>query len=243
MITITILTKNSSRTLGQTLESAKEFPSVLVYDTGSTDETLEIAKKFPNVKILQGPFIGFGKTHNVASSLAECDWILSLDSDEILSPELAREILSLSLDPRSVYSISRDNYFNGKKIRGCAGWYPDPVIRLYNRKETRFSDDAVHEKIETKGVNQVALKHPVQHTPYLSLSDFLVKMDKYSSLFAEENKDKKKSSLGKAIFHGLHAFFKSYILKRGFLCGKEGFIISFYNAEVTYYKYLKIIVS
>lgn len=241
MITVTVLTKNSQETLASTLASLQKFSEVIVYDSGSTDATLLIAKKFSNVKIIEGQFAGFGPTHNTASSLATHDWILSIDSDEILSPNLVDEILSLSLDPTHVYQIHRHNYFNGKWIRWCGGWYPDPVIRLYNRNSTRFTDDAVHEKVIVKGMRLTALSSPLIHTPYRSIQDFLGKMQSYSTLFAEQHQGKKSSSMGKAIAHGSFAFIKSYLLKRGFLGGKEGFIISLHNGHTAFYKYLKLI--
>lgn len=147
MISATILTKNCQTTLAATLASVNRFPEVLIYDSGSTDQTLEIASKFPNVKIINGIFTGFGPTHNTASSHASHDWILSIDSDEILTPELIEEIFHLDLNPSKVYQINRKNYFNDKWIRWCGGWHPDPVVRLYNRRATRFTDDAVHEKV------------------------------------------------------------------------------------------------
>jgi len=239
MISVHILTKNSAQTLGKTLQSLKAFPEVLVYDTGSTDETLEVACKFPNVKVHSGIMSGFGEVHNKAADLCKYDWILSIDSDEELSHELADEILSLQLNPKCVYAILRDNYFNGKKMRCCAGWHPDWVVRLYNKKETHFSNDAVHEKVVAKDLQTVRLKHTMKHTPYRSMSDFLDKMQKYSTLFAHQHQGKK-ASLAKAIGHSLGAFIKNYIFKRGIFGGREGFIISLYNAQTTYYKYLKL---
>ena len=239
MISATILTKNSEETLAATLESLRSFPEVLVVDTGSADRTLEIAKGFANVRVLLKPFQGFGKTHNIASSLAANDWILSIDSDEVLSFELAAEILGKNLDRSSVYSLDRHNYFQGKHIKYCAGWYPDRIVRLYHRKTTRFTDDAVHEKILTPNLKIVPLAHRLIHTPYRTIDQFIHKMQLYSTLFAEQNREKK-SSLTKAIAPGLAAFFKSYILKRGFLGGKEGLIISLYNGHTAYYKYLKL---
>lgn len=241
MISVTVLTKNCRDSLAATLESLQKFPEVLVYDSGSTDDTRDVAGKFANVKVVPGQFSGFGPTHNQASSLASHDWILSIDSDEVLSPPLIEEILQLKLDPSCVYQIFRKNYFNGKWIRWCGGWHPDPVIRLYHRGSTSFSNDAVHEKILLGNLKLIALTHPMIHTPYRSMGDFLAKMQTYSSLFAQQNKGKKHSSFFKAVLHGWAAFFKSYLLKRGFLGGKEGFIISAYNGHTAFYKYLKLI--
>ncbi len=243
MISVTILTKNAAETLHATLESLKGFDEVFILDTGSTDETLAIAKLFFNVRIAIEPFQGFGPTHNRASLLAKHDWILSIDSDEVVSSELAEQILSCSLNPRCVYSLDRHNYFNGKWIKCCAGWYPDLIVRLYHKQTTRFSEAFVHERILSEGLTVIPLKGPLLHTPYRSIDAFLSKMQTYSTLFAEENRGKKRSSMWKAVGHGLAAFFKNYVLKRGILGGKEGFIISLYNSQVTYYKYLKLMFS
>jgi glycosyltransferase involved in cell wall biosynthesis len=238
-ISVTILTKNSAKTLAETLDALTRFPEVLVIDTGSTDGSLEIAKKYPNVHLLFEPFQGFGKLHNLASQKASQDWILSIDSDEVLSSELTQEISDLALDPKAVYSLNRCNYFQGKWIKCCSGWYPDPVIRLYHRQATRFTDAAVHEAVIAEGLKVVPLRGKCFHTPYLSIDSLLAKMQLYTTLFAEENAGRP-SSLGKALWRGFAAFIKNYFLKRGFLGGREGLILSLYNAQTTYYKYLKL---
>ncbi len=240
MITVTILSKNCQATLRSTLESVKHFSEVLLFDTGSTDDTLQISAEFPNVKVVQGPFQGFGPAHNLATSHSAHDWILSIDSDEVLTPELIAEIQQLTLDPDTVYSIQRKNFYNGKWIKWCGGWHPDRVVRLYNRTKTHFTDAQVHEKIVSSHMKVALLRSPLLHTPYRSMSDFLSKMQAYSTLFAEQNQHKKSSSLLKAIVHGWQAFFKSYVFKRGFLGGKEGFIISLYNGHTAFYKYVKL---
>ena len=240
MITVTILTKDSADSIGATLESVRGFEEVIVLDSGSTDSTLVIAAEYPNVKIYQEKFLGFGEMHNFASSLASNDWILSLDSDEVLTIEAEKEILALKLNPCYVYSIRRHNFYNGKRIKWCGGWHPDWVVRLYNRTSTQFSAAKVHEKILTVGVRVKLLKHPILHTPYRSMADFLDKMQHYSTLFAEQNRGKEPVTLFKAIIHGWFAFIKSYVFKRGFLGGKEGFIISLYNGHATFYKYMKL---
>lgn len=238
-ISVTILTKNNQKYLADVLEAVREFDEVLIYDNGSTDNTIEIASNFPNVKVCLGKFIGFGPTHNVASSQAKRDWILSIDSDEVVTPEMFKEISELTLDPSCVYSFPRHNEFNGKWIKWC-GWHPDRQWRLYNRTKTSFTDAQVHERVIIDGMKSVSLKGAIKHYSYSSLADFLSKMQAYSDLFAKQNQGKKKSSPWKAISHSLFTFFKSYILKRGFLGGYEGFLISSYNAHTAFYKYLKL---
>lgn len=239
MISIIILTKNNERTLEKTLESTRQFSEVLVCDTGSKDRTLEIAKKFSHVKILQKPFMGFGPTRNEIAKEARFDWILSLDSDEVLSLDLQQEIAKLDLQPSTVYDFPFHNFYNQKHIRWC-GWYPESHIRLYHRKSTSFSPAHVHEGVEKKGQTVVRCRGVIEHYSYGSTQDFLEKMLRYSDLFAQQYQGKKKSSIWHAIFHGAFAFFKSYILKRGIFGGTEGFEISIYNANTAFYKYLKL---
>ena len=238
-LSVTILTKNSQKYLEEVLSALQMFNEVLICDTGSDDGTLDIASRFPNVVIHKRPFNGFGPTHNEASSLAKHDWILSIDSDEIVTPALASEIQALALERGSIYSFPRHNEYRGKWIRWC-GWHPDRVIRIYNRLDTRFTDVQVHEAVDARHLKEIRLKAPLRHFSYANTSDFLQKMQSYSTLFAQQTQGKKSSSLGKAVSHGLYTFFKSYILKRGFMGGSEGFEISIYNANTAFYKYLKL---
>lgn len=238
-ISVTILTKNSQKHLHEVLRSVASFDEVVIYDNGSTDATLDIANSYPNVTVYEGPFLGFGATHNKVSGLAKNDWILSIDSDEIVTEKLDHEIRKIALNENAVYSIPRENLYHNKLIKGC-GWYPDRQYRLYNRSKTQFSDAQVHEQVITKNMEIVNLQNPIRHYSYDCLSDFLSKMQLYSDLFAKQNAGKRKASLATALGHGAFAFFKSYFIKKGFLDGYEGFIISMYNTHTAYYKYLKL---
>lgn len=237
MISVCILSKNGAETIAKALESVSSFPEVILLDTGSTDSTLSIATGFPNVRIYKTLFNGFGRLRNEAAQLASHDWIFALDCDEIISSALLLEIKELDLYPHLAYSMPRRNYYNGKWIKGC-GWYPDRVIRLYHKKESCYSTAAVHESVTAKAIKP--LKAPLLHTPCRSSSDFLRKMDQYSTLFAEEQKGKRSSSMSKALFHAIFSFIKSYVVRKGFLDGAEGFAISLYNANSTFYKYWKL---
>ncbi|MCC5831489.1 MAG: glycosyltransferase family 2 protein [Chlamydiales bacterium] len=239
MISVTILIKNGERRLEEVLEALRRFNEVILYDTGSTDRTLAIAEKFPNVTIYCEAFNGFGPAHNAAAARAKNPWILSIDADEVLSAELVKEILETSLRPGTVYALPFHNYFNGKLIK-CCGWYPESHVRLYNKTETAFSDAMVHEGVIKNGFREVAFQNPILHYSYDSITDFLTKMERYSSLFAQQYRNKRKSSPLIAFNHGAAAFLKSFILKRGFLGGFEGFLISAYNGHTAFYKYLKL---
>lgn len=239
MISVTILTKNSEETLASCLKALESFSEVILLDTGSTDLTLDIGRSFSNVKIYETEFKGFGPLHNLAAEKTSHDWVLSIDSDEIITEELVNEIQNTNLNPNCLYSFPFNNYFNGKLIRGC-GWFPDRHTRLYNKTQTCFTHDALHETIQLKHLTEVRLKNVVKHYSYRSISDFLKKMEHYSSLFASQNRQKMSASLTKAIAHSVYAFIKSYLFKKGFADGQEGFIISIYNAQTAFYKYLKL---
>lgn len=239
MISVCILSKNAASVIQSALESVKSFPEVILVDTGSTDETLEIATHYPNVKIFKRPFLGFGSLRNEAASLASNDWILALDTDEALSSSLLEELKGLQLEQKTLFSIARQNYYNGKHIKGC-GWHPDRVIRLYHRKTTTYSEDKVHESVLTHGLKIQFLQAPMVHVPFRSTGEFLAKMQHYSTLFAAQYKGRRSSSMAKAFCHSLFSFFRSYFFKGGIFLGGEGFIISLYNSNTTFYKYLKL---
>lgn len=239
MISVVMLVKNGESHIKEVLDSLRGFDEVICYDTGSTDGTIAIVSSYPNTKIHHGTMEGgFGITRNRAASFAKHSFILQVDADEVLSKELQEELLSLQLDSQVVYTLPIKNFYNGKWIRGC-GWYPNRVKRLYSKEFTCFSDLAVHEGVIVKGP-LVDLKGHLHHYSYNNVHDFLRKMQHYSDLFAEQYAGKKKSSLGKALFRGFAAFFRTYFLRYGFIDGKEGLIISLYNAHTTYYKYLKL---
>ena len=238
-ISIVLITKNADKTLKASLESLSAFDDVVIYDNGSSDTSLEIAKSFDNAQLHQGEFFGFGKTKAHAVSLAKHSWVFSLDSDETITPELSNELLNMNLDENSVYFVRRDNFYNGRHIK-CCGWYPEKIVRLFNKEKTTFDDSVVHEKIDTKKLNIADLSNPITHHSFHSVSDFLDKIQKYSEIYAQEHKGKKSSSVLKAILRGKSMFFKSYIIKAGWKCGFEGFVISFFAGLGTMVKYLKL---
>lgn len=240
MISVVMLTKNSRRFLAEALRALRDFPEVLIVDNGSTDDTLDIAARFPNVRIIEHEFIGFGPLRNHAATQAKHDWIFSVDSDEIVPPELAREILSLDLDPDAVYRLVRNNHYRQKRIRGC-GWGGEWERKLYNRTRTAYRPDMVHEKILVgEGMQLVDLQNRLTHYLYNSTGQFLHKMQMYSDLFAEQHAGRKKSSTLKATGHAIWAFIRHYILRYGFIDGAEGWLISVTGANVVFYKYMKL---
>lgn len=231
---ISVVIMTDGNILPETLASLIRFDEVIIVYTGVEPYTSPL----PNAHVFIRSFSG-DLTRLFGVEKASHNWILSIDSDEVLTPELIREINAAKLNEKTIYSIPFKNYFNGRFIRGC-GWYPDRHIRLFNRKKTNFQPVRVHSSVEKKDLNVKNLQGHILHYSYRSIRDFLHKMQLYSDLFAEEYTAPRRPSIGKALCHGLFAFVKSYFLKRGFLDGKEGWIISAYQGHTTFYKYLKV---
>ena len=237
-ISCVIIVKNGASTIDSTLASLISFEDVVLYDNGSTDDTLLIAKKYLNVNIIQGEFSGFGPTKNLACSFAKNDWVLSLDADEVLSDEFIKNLTSIELDDENIYTILRENYYKKTQVKHC--WGNDIIVRLFNRTKTAFTDEKVHEKVIEEGFNTVPIQGSVKHYPYATITDFIIKLDRYSSAFATANAGRKNSSPSKAFFNGVFSFFKTYFLKRGFLDGYAGLIIAFSHMATNFYKYIKL---
>ena len=238
-ISAVVLAKNNEKTIENTLNSLKEFDDVVVYDNGSTDETLNIVKKFSNVNLVQGEFKGFGWSKNNASSFAKNDWILIIDSDEVVDIELLNELKTKILDEKTVYKLNFKAFYKDIQVKHC-GWNNQKIKRLYNKKITSYNSNDVHEDIIIDGLNQELLRGNVEHYSYHTISEFVVKADRYSTLFAINNAGKKSSSPTKAFFNGMYSFFRTYIIKQGFRDGYVGLIIAYSHMVTNFYKYIKL---
>jgi len=238
-ISVIILTKNSQKYLKECLFSLKDFSEIIVLDNGSVDNTIKIVQNFSNVKLIKHKFIGFGALRNIAIREATNNWILSIDSDEILSSKLINSIKKI--DPKEtccVYGILRDNYYKKKLIR-CCGWYPDIVIRLFNKQHTNFNNNYVHESIILKPeTKKLILAGTIKHYPFDCISSLINKMQQYSTLHVEQTS--KKSSPLKAVTRAIYTFLKNYIFQKGIFYGYEGLVISVSNANGVFYKYMKL---
>ncbi len=236
-ISVVIIARNAEETLEETLGSLHSFSEVILYLNDSTDATREIAQRYSNVVIVDGAFEGFGPTKNKAASFAKNDWILSLDSDEVILPELFEEIKLLTLDNvKELFTLKRDNYFLNRHVRH-SGWGKDYLPRLYNRTYHRFNDKMVHEKIERKEETvATVLRHSFKHNAVQDVNQFLQKVIKYSDLAA---KDRKTCSFLTVLLKAHFAFFKTYVLQLGFLDGWRGFVISVSNFNGKFFRYTK----
>lgn len=238
-ISAVVLAKNNQKTIEKTLNALVEFDDVVVYDNGSTDDTIEIVKKFSNVNLIEGEFKGFGWTKNQAASFAKNDWILVVDSDEVIDKELLKELKEKILDNNCVYKLNFKAFYKDIQIKHC-GWNNQKIKRLYNKSVTSYNSNDVHEDIITDNLKIEILRGNVEHYSYQTISEFVIKADKYSSLFAQNNVGKKSSSPAKAFFNGLYSFIKTYFFKQGFRDGYVGLIIAFSHMVTNFYKYIKL---
>ncbi len=173
-------------------------------------------------------------------ALATGDWVLSLDADEEVTLESAAEIGEALRNPEAdCYEIPRLSEFCGRFLRH-SGWYPDYVARLFKRGAAKFSDDMVHERLVPRGAVG-RLKQPLIHRGYRGASEALRKIDQYSTAWAQQALAAgRQAGFAAAPLHGLAAFVKTYIFRRGFLDGVSGFAVAVSSAEVAYYKYFKL---
>ena len=240
-LSVTIITKNEEAAIAACLASVAWADEVVVVDSGSTDKTVEICKAHGAIVHSTTQWPGFGPQKNIALGFASHEWVLSIDADERISPELRAEIeQALSLNSANVaYQIPRSSSYCGQFMRH-SGWWPDYVLRLFPKSQAIFSDDIVHEHVIFKGEIKT-LKNPLLHISYTDLEEVLDKTNRYSSDGATKLAARgKTASLSSAILHGIWAFMRTYFLRLGFLDGRMGFVLAVSNAETTYYRYLKL---
>ena len=237
-ISAVMIVKNAQNSIRETLKSLQLFQEVVIYDNGSTDKTKEIVNEFSNVVLIEGEFLGFGPTKNRAASYAKNSWIFSIDSDETLDEKLQQSLKTIKLDNKKLYTIQRTNFYKNQQIKHC--WGDDIIIRLYNKEATSFTDKQVHEKIVSDGFQIQMLQGLLNHYPYGSISDFIIKLDRYSTIYAQDNQGTKSSSPTKAFFNGLFSFTKTYFFKQGFRDGYAGLVIAFSHMATNFYKYIKL---
>lgn len=240
---VAIITKNAAARLAQCLDSVAFADEIVVLDSGSTDATLDIARAHGARVIETTDWPGFGPQKNRAlDALATfgVDWVLSLDADEVVSPELAESIRATIAAPQTdVYAVDRLSSFCGTWVKH-SGWYPDWIPRLFKRGSARFSDDLVHERLVFDASAQ-RLAGKLLHYSYEDFEGVLRKLDSYSGAGARQRAASGKSgSFGKAVARGAWAFVRTYVLRAGFLDGPAGFQIAVFNAETVYYRFLKL---
>lgn len=238
-ISVIIITKNEAQNIEDCLKSVAWADEIIVYDSGSTDETVSICQKYTD-KVFVTDWPGYGVQKQRALDKATGDWVLSLDADERVTLPLQKEIQTTlphtSLDGFEIYFKSE---YCGKLIR-FGDWVNDRQAVLFRRTSGRFISEMVHERIEIQG-KIGKLKGIIYHLAFRDLDMVLRKLNDYSNASARQKYLKgKKASLWTAISHGLWTFLRGYLLRFGFLDGKEGLLLAISNAEGTYYRYLKL---
>jgi glycosyltransferase involved in cell wall biosynthesis len=250
LLSVAIITLNEEENLARTLASVRFADEIIIVDSGSTDRTIEIAKSF-NAKVFSEPWKGFSAQKNSAIEKCIGTWVLSLDADEELSPELQTQLRLLLPSNPSVdaYLLRRRNIFLDRWIRR-GGYYPDPKLRLFRRHAAnfapgaRFSNRPVHETITFTGKLET-LECDLIHHAYPTLESYLEHMDRYSTLGAQLLVSEGKTSRSLPAFLWNIAivpkftFIWNYIFRLGFLDGREGLLLHLYHSAYVSWKYAK----
>ncbi|WP_058960132.1 glycosyltransferase family 2 protein [Type-E symbiont of Plautia stali] len=237
-LSVVMIAKNEAELLPEALASVSWADEIVLLDSGSQDNTVAVARAHgAQVHQAEG-WAGFGKQRQRAQAHASGDMILMLDADERVTPELRRAIENVLEQPPSatVYSLGRSNLFLGRFMRH-SGWYPDRVMRLYPRV-LNYNDNLVHESLETLGASVVTLPGDLQHLTCRDLIAFQRKQMNYAEAWAQERFQRgKRCGIFSIFSHTLGAFFKTLLLRAGFLDGKQGWILAVVNAQYTFNKY------
>lgn len=239
-LSVTVITYNEGPHIVEALQSVSWADEIIVVDSHSTDDTIARAQPYAT-RIETRTWAGYGTQKNHAAALASHDWILSIDADERVTPDLAAEIQAqLRAGPAAAgYRISRVSNYLGRWVRST-DWYPDYHVRLYDRRAARWSEHTVHESIDCPGRVET-LRGELLHYPYRNVSEHLAKIDRYTTLVAEQwRAEGRRSSAWQAVVYPRLAFLRNFILRRGFLDGHTGLLISLLNSHYVFLKYVKL---
>jgi hypothetical protein len=241
-LSLVVITRDAARELPSCVASAHFAAETLVVDSGSTDGTVAIAQD-SGARVLHRPFDGFGAQKRFAVSQATHDWVLCLDADERVSPELAAAIAAAFANgqPRAAaFSLSRRNRFLGRWLAHGEG-YPDWIVRLFDRRAARWSDDPVHEKVVT-AEPATKLAGDLLHDSAETLARYLEKQNRYTTLQAERLRSEgKHAGALNLVLSPLARFFKFYFLRLGFLDGVPGLVHVAIGCMNSFSKYAKLI--
>ncbi len=238
-LSVIIVAKNEAHNIVECVHSCSFADEILVLDSGSSDGTPELARQ-AGARVIETDWPGYGPQQQRGIAAARSDWVLSLDADERISADLWLEIKAAIESPLADgYRLPRISTFCGQFIHH-SGWRPDYTLRLVQKRKAGFTDHFLHAHMTVDG-RRADLKNPIIHYSYRDLRDVLDKLDRYSSGNARDMAARRlpAKGLGHALWHGLWAFFRTYVVRAGFLDGSAGMMLAIYNAECTYYKYLK----
>ena len=236
-----MITRDALRTIGPSLRSLGFCDEVVVLDSGSSDGTPEVARA-AGARVEHRDWTGFRDQKNAVAALCRNDWVLSVDADEEVSPELAGSIVELfAAGPPGPagFTVPRLTRYLGREIRR-AGWYPDRAIRLYDRTRGRWVGGQVHERVEVDGPAG-ALRGDLLHDPYAGLGHHLDKMNLYSTLAAETLHARgRRAGWTDVALRPPLAFARKYLAQRGVLDGLPGFIVSASTSMGVFLRYAKL---
>lgn len=240
-LAIAMIAKNEADNLVACLRSCEGLADeIIVVDGGSNDNTVEIAREFGAKVHTKADWEGFGRQRRFAQSHVTSDWIFWIDADERITPALKASIkAAVTQDkPNTVYSTARLSWVFGRFIRH-SGWYPDRVLRLHPAKLTQYTDAAVHERLEVPaGTDIKPLSGDLLHYTYKDLQHYLVKSAQYADLWAQQRQARgKHGSIAQGMLHGVGCFLRMYVLKAGFLDGRQGLLLALLSAHSTFTKY------
>lgn len=235
-----LIVKNEEAALSECLQGLVWADELVVVDAGSTDATVEIAKKYTDKVYIEADWPGYGPQRQRAQNYASSDWVVMIDADEHVTPEL-RDAIKFAVtnnDQNKVYALPRLSWVFGRFIRH-SGWYPDYVVRLYPRNKAAYGDEMVHEKLHfPDSLDVIKLKGDLLHYTYRDLEHYLVKSAGYAAAWAQQREAKgKRTSLLQGFWHGLACFIRMYILRLGFLDGRQGLLLAILSAHSTFVKY------
>jgi len=241
-ISACVIVKNEECNIRECLESLRWTDEIVVVDSGSTDKTLDIAREFTD-KVFFKEWEGHIQQKNFALECASCEWAISLDADERVTPELREEILrELSVEPLAYdgFEFKRKVFYLGRWIRH-SGWYPDYKLRVVRRAVARWQGVNPHDHLTVKGPTK-RLRGEILHYSYRSLSDHLRTIDSFTTIAAQEKlKSGEGLTLLKMLFHPPGKFVRTYFLKLGFLDGLPGLVIAVLGSYYVFLKYAKLI--
>jgi glycosyltransferase involved in cell wall biosynthesis len=239
-LSVAMIVKDEAKNLPDCLRSVAFARQIVVVDSGSTDETLSIAADF-GCEIFNESWRGFGPQKQFAVERCCEDWVLVLDADERIPPETARvirESIKLSGEVNG-YSFPRKNFFQGRWIRH-AGWWPDRVVRLFRKGKGHMTEAVVHEAIAVEGL-VARLEVPIEHWTEDDLGRIIQKIDRYSTLGAEQAfAEGRRSSIGSASLRAGLTFFHDYLIRGGLLDGPQGLTLAMTDAVNKFFKYAKL---
>jgi glycosyltransferase involved in cell wall biosynthesis len=236
-----LIVKDEEAKLGPALRSVAFCDEVLVVDAGSRDRTRELAEATGARVIVHEPWPGFVAQRNFSLGQASHDWVLALDADERVTPELREEIEALRREglPHAGYRIPRLAFYLGRWIRGT-DWYPDPQLRLFDRRRGRWGGSLIHESVHVEG-SVGRLRHHLEHLPYDDVAAHLRKIDSYTTLWAQERLLAGRDCwLLEPHLSAAWAFVRNYVLRGGLLLGEAGLTVSTLNTIYTYVKLAKL---